>query len=100
MSEQRPDTAGPNPRRRPPTFKPRGTVGLLYLTAFFFLFSFLQILPDLVGLLGEVAPGEAQEQAAEELARQKVNVLASLALALIATWLGAWLKILPGLREG
>jgi hypothetical protein len=71
----------------------------LYVVAFFFVFSFLQVLPDLIGLLGAMPEGPAQEEAAKQVAEQNVNVYVSFALALGATVLGAWLRVLPGLRE-
>ena len=82
------------------TFRPRFTIGLFYLVTFFFLFSFLQILPDLIGLLSEMAPGQAQERAAEQLAREGVSPLASLLLSAVATSLGSYFQVLPGMREG
>ena len=83
-----------------PVFRPRFTIGLFYLVTFFFLFSILQILPDLIGLLSEMEPGPAQERAAEELAREGVSPLASLLLSVAATSLGSYLQVLPGMREG
>ncbi|MBW2229558.1 MAG: hypothetical protein JRG92_03170 [Deltaproteobacteria bacterium] len=100
MSDRKPGSSDLPARRRPPSFKPRGTIGLLYIVVFFFLFSFLQVLPDLIDLLSEMPPGPAQEEAAKRAAEQQVNVLVSVALAIGATALGAWLRILPGLREG
>jgi hypothetical protein len=93
MPEQRP------PRRAgPPPFRPRFTISLVYLVGFFFVFSFLQILPDLIGLLSEMQPGPAQERAAAALARDGVRPLVSMLLSVAATGLGAYLRVLPGLR--
>lgn len=64
---------------------------------FFFLFAFLQILPDLVALLGR-PPGPEQEEAARQAARSGTSPLASALLALIATSLGSYYRILPGMR--
>ena len=80
-------------------FRPRFTIGILYLAAFFFLFAFLQILPDLIGLL-ELPPGPEQEAAAREVARKKSSPLLSILLSVIATGIGAYYEILPGLKEG
>ncbi len=73
---------------------------MFYLVVFFFLFSLLQILPDLIGLLADMPPGPAQERAAEALARDGVSPLASLLLSVTATSLGSYLQVLPGMREG
>ena len=93
----------PNPERngqRPSyKFRPRFTIGILYLAVFFFFFAFLQILPDLIRLL-ELPPGPEQEAAARELARQKSNPLLSIILSVAATGVGAYYEILPGLKEG
>jgi len=93
----------PNPKRdgqRPSyKFRPRFTIGILYLAAFFFFFAFLQILPDLITLL-ELPPGPEQESAARELARRKSNPLLSIILSVVATGVGAYYEILPGLKEG
>jgi len=83
-----------------PSFRPRFTIGLFYLVTFFFLFSFLQILPDLIGLLSEMEPGPAQERAASQLAREGVSPLTSILLSVAVTSLGSYLQILPGMREG
>ena len=80
------------------SFRPRFTIGIFYIVGFFFLFAFLQIMPDLIQLL-ELPPGPDQEIAAQELARKKSNPLLSLILSVIATSAGAYYAILPGLSE-
>ncbi len=94
MTEQ-----SPHPRRRPPAFTPRFTLALLYLAVFFVLFSFLQVLPDLIDILGEMPPGPAQEAAAAEAAQKRTHPPTSMALALLTVGLGAYFQVLPGLRE-
>ena len=93
----------PDPRKgiRRPTlkFRPRFSIGIAYLVGFFFLFAFLQILPDLVGLL-DLPPGPEQERAAQELAQERSDPLTSLLLAVLATSIGGYYEILPGRREG
>lgn len=89
------DQGNRNRRRR---FRPRFTIGILYLAGFFFFFAFLQILPDLIQLL-ELPPGPDQEAAAKELARRKSNPLLSLILSVAATSAGAYYEFLPGLSE-
>ena len=86
---------------RPPPgkYRPRFIIGIIYLVGFFFLFAFLQILPDLVGLL-DLPPGPEQERAARELAREQSDPLTSLLLSVLVTSLGGYYQILPGMREG
>ncbi len=85
------------PRRTPPPFRPRFTIGIFYLVVFFFLFAFLQVLPDLIALLGR-PPGPEQEEAARQAARSGTNPLLSALLALVATSLGSYYQILPGMK--
>ncbi len=73
---------------------------MFYLTVFFFLFSFLQILPGLIEILGSMPPGPEQERAAAEAGHTNVSPLLSLALSLVATSLGSYYQVLPGMREG
>jgi hypothetical protein len=82
-----------------PSFRPRFTLGIVYIVFFFFLFSILQVLPDLVAVFSEMQPGPAQERAAAQLAQEHVSPLTSLLLAVAATSLGSYLQVLPGMRE-
>ena len=88
-------------RRRAPAFRPSFTLALLYLGAFFVLFAFLLILPDLLAVLRDIPPGPEQEQMAREVARQaaKPRLLWAVGLALGAVGLGAYLQVLPGLKR-
>ena len=88
-------------RRRAPAFRPSFTLALVYLAAFFVLFAFLLILPELLTVLGEVPPGPEQEQVAREVAERaaKPRILWALGLALGAVGLGAYLEVLPGLKR-
>ena len=79
-------------------FRPRFTIGILYIAGFFFFFAFLQIMPDLIQLL-DLPPGPDQEIAAQELARKKSNPLLTLLLSVGATAAGAYYALLPGLSE-
>jgi len=83
---------------RPPPFRPRFTLGVLYIAAFFVLFQFLQVLPGLIDLLGSMAPGPEQQMAAQRVMREGSSPLLSLALALAATSLGSYYQVLPGMR--
>jgi hypothetical protein len=87
-----------------PTFRPRFTLMLLYLAFFFFLFAMLFALPSLLEAARNLGPGELT---AEELARGKDAARAALAggrlvvalcLAVVATGLGSYARVLPGLR--
>jgi hypothetical protein len=93
-------SGAPKTSRPRPTFRPRFTIGIVYLVAFFVIISFLQVLPALLDLLSELPPGPAQEKAAEEIMRKGSNPLISLVLSLAATSLGSYFQILPGMREG
>ena len=88
-------------RRSAPAFRPSFTLALLYLGAFFVLFAFLLILPDLLAVLRDIPPGPEQEQMAREVARQaaKPRLLWAVGLALGAVGLGAYLEVLPGLKR-
>jgi len=84
--------------RRPPPFRPRFTLGLIYLAVFFVLFQFLQVLPELIHLLGSMEPGPDQQLAAERAMREGSSPLVSLVLALAATSLGSYYRVLPGMK--
>ena len=91
------------PRRRPPpaTFRPGLTLILLYLGAFFLLFSFLLVVPALWPLLdASSARTEAELEAlARETAQTAIRGRLGIAfgLAFLATAAGGMLKILPGI---
>jgi len=96
----------PSRRSRQPVFRPRFTLTLLYLAFFFFLFAMIFALPDLLEGARNLGPGP-EELTPEELARgrdatrdalQGGRLLVALALAVIATGLGAYARVLPGLR--
>jgi hypothetical protein len=79
---------------------------LLYLFSFFFLFAFVFGLPDLLEGARNLGPGSG-ELTPEELARGRDiqrealaggRLLVALALAVIATGLGGYARVLPGLR--
>jgi len=96
-----PETRDRNPQpgaRKPPPFRPRFTIGLVYMAVFFVLFQFLQVLPELIDLLRTMEAGVAQQQAAEHAMRVGSSPLVSLVLALAATSLGSYYKVLPGMR--
>jgi hypothetical protein len=88
-------------RRRAPAIRPSFTLALVYLLAFFVVFSLLLIMPELMGVLRDVAPGPEQERVAQEVARKAFGPRAiyALGLALAAVGLGSYLRVLPGLRR-
>lgn len=71
------------------------------MAAFFLLFAFLLILPELLTVLRDVPTGPEQEQMAQEVAQQAAGprLLWAIGLALGAVGLGAYLEILPGLKR-
>lgn len=87
-------------------FRPRFTLMLLYLAFFFILFGLLFGLPDLVEEARHLGPGP-DELTSEELAPAVATMREALAggrlyvvlgLAVIATGLGSYARVLPGLR--
>ena len=96
----------PSRRSRQPVFRPRFTLTLLYLAFFFFLFAMIFALPDLLEGARNLGPGP-EELSPEELdeardiAREALRggrLLLALGLAAIATGLGSYARVLPGLR--
>jgi hypothetical protein len=98
MSDARSTVPPARSPRRPPPFRPRFTLGLVYLAVFFVLFQFLQVLPDLLDLLGSMEPGPDQQIAAERVMREGSSPLLSLVLSLAATSLGSYYQVLPGMK--
>jgi len=95
-------------RARGPSFRPRFTLTLLYLLFFFFLFGMAFALPDLLEGAHQLAPGP-EELSPEELSRardtaqralQGGRLFLALGLAVVATGLGSYARLLPGLRGG
>jgi hypothetical protein len=84
-------------------FQPRGTLGVLYLAAFFLLYCFALVLPELAPLVEPASPEQQQalEQAAADAARAAVRARLPIALgaALLSLWLGIRFELLPGLRR-
>jgi hypothetical protein len=74
---------------------------VLYLVGFFVLYALLLILPDLLDVLAQVPPGPEQEAIAREVAREAAapRLLPAFALALVTAALGAYYRVLPGLRS-
>jgi hypothetical protein len=98
----------PPRRSEQPVFRPRFTLTILYLAFFFFLFGLLLALPELLQEARDLGPGP-DELTPEELARARDTtrealrggrLFVALGLAVIATGLGSYARLLPGLRGG
>ena len=95
------------PRRSPrPVFRPRFTLTLLYLAFFFLVFGMIFALPDLLEGARNLGPGP-EELTHEEIAQARNTarealrggrLFVALGLAVIATGLGSYARLLPGLR--
>jgi hypothetical protein len=98
---QPPQGTPPLPRRRSPVFRPSYTLLMAYVVGFFVLYALLLILPELLRVLSEVPPGPEQQRIAEEVAREaaRPRIAYAVALSLASVGLGAYLKILPGLKK-
>ena len=88
--------------------KTRTTFTFLSVVVAFFLFGLLLALPDLLEGARNLGPGP-EELTPEELDRARDTardalrggrLLLALALAVVVTGLGAYARVLPGLREG
>jgi hypothetical protein len=96
------------PPSHPPraVFRPRFTLTLLYLAFFFLVFGMIFALPDLLELVRTIEPGPEgytpdQRDAARDTAREALRggrLYVALGLAVIATGLGSYARVLPGLR--
>src|SRR5215475_5025004 len=89
--------------RRPAPFKPRFTVMLFYVAAFFVLYALLFVAPDLIPLLGPegqaLAPDELQARA-QQVAHEAMQgkVFTALVASLATVGIGVWRDVLPGVR--
>ncbi len=92
----------PRPRRAVsrPSFQPRFTLMLIYLTVFFLGYCLLLIAPELIEVARTVAPGPEQQEQARRVAYATVRprLPIALAAALVTTALLAYAKRLPGMR--
>ncbi|MCP5111212.1 MAG: hypothetical protein GY953_10285, partial [bacterium] len=88
-------------RNSGPQFRPVAVLGLLYFMAFFMLFGLLLVAPELAKVLETTPPGPEQQAAAQEAvhAAFRPHLPVALALALLTIVLGAYFKVLPGLRH-
>jgi len=100
MTDPTPDPLRPAPRRRAAPFRPRFTIGIVYLAGFTLLFMLLMLMPDLLDVLAAGGDELTMQRHAEEVARANARPQIALGLSLLATALGGYFQVLPGLREG
>ena len=89
-------------RRRAPPFRPVFSLTLAYFAGFFLLFCLLIVAPALVEVAREGEPSPEMEARAQIAAHDAIQGRLPLAMiaALVATGIGAYARVLPGLREG
>jgi hypothetical protein len=83
-------------------FKPRATLGLLYLFGLFFLFCFLLAAPTFWHVLQTTEPGPEQQQIAEQAVKKAMSLTRlgiALGLAGLVTLIGGRFRLLPGTRR-
>jgi hypothetical protein len=75
-------------------------MSLIYLFGFFFLYCLVLIAPALYEVAQTLPPGPEQEEAAKQAAQQAIQPRLAIAIgaAVFTTTLGAYFKVLPGLR--
>jgi len=90
------------PSRTTP-FRPRFTLMILYVAGFFLLYALLFVAPDLAPLLGaegQSLPPEELQARAQQVSQQAMRgkVPFALVASLVTVGLGAWRRVLPGMR--
>jgi hypothetical protein len=88
--------------RRPPAFRPVFGLTLAYFVGFFLLFCLLIAAPALLDVARKGEPAQELEARAQSAAHDAIEGRLPLALfgALVATGLGVYARVLPGLRDG
>lgn len=93
-------------RRRPrpaPTLRPRATLGLLYVTFFFFLYCFALALPAFIEVAPSLPPEPTPDEAQQSIELMRRSLRGKVPIALIAstvtTGLGIYAGLLPGFRS-
>ena len=81
--------------------RPRFTLLLIYLFAFFFLFCLILVVPALFEVLQTLPPGPEQEEAARIAAQEAASgkLGAAFLLATFATGVGLYKHWLPGTQR-
>jgi len=90
----------PPPARRPAAFRPRFSISLIYLAGFALLFMMLMCLPGWLDVFAAGGNEETMTAAAAAVARESARPPLAMLLSLLATGLGGYYEVLPGLREG
>ena len=90
--------------RSGPSFRPEFTLFLVYFFVLFVFFALLLALPDLLEGMRTLPPQasiEAERAAGAEIARRAVAGKLTFAFiaALVALGLGAYTRVLPGIRK-
>ncbi|MCH7598770.1 MAG: hypothetical protein IH881_03495 [Myxococcales bacterium] len=94
----------PNPprttQRDGPRYRPVALLGLLYFALLFLGFGLLLVVPELVQVFEEIAPGPEQQAAAQQAVHEvfRPRLPIALVMALAATAVGTHFKLLPGFR--
>lgn len=85
---------------RPPVYRPRALLGLLYLLGIFLVISLLSILPEMMRILETTPPGPEQEELAKRVAEEafRPRLYFTMTLAVLLTAGGGYLGVLPGLK--
>jgi hypothetical protein len=87
-----------------PVFRPAFTLLMLYFFAFFVFFAVLLALPALLEGMRTIPPAttlEAERAAGAEIAKRAVQgkLLYALLAAIVATGIGSYGRILPGVKR-
>lgn len=90
----------PPERRRAPAFRPRFTISIVYLVGFALLFMALMCLPGMLEVLAAGGDEQTLTRRAAEVARANAHPRIAVLLSLLATGLGGYYEVLPGMREG
>lgn len=100
MSNPNPNPTPAPRRRRGAPFRPRFTVSMFYLAAFALAFMMLMCLPGWLEVLAAGGNEETITRRAAEVARANARPHVAMLLSLLATGLGGYYEVLPGMREG
>jgi hypothetical protein len=89
------------PSRTNPQFRPRATLGLLYLFGLFFLFCFVLAAPTFWHVFRTTEPGPEQQEIAKQAVQEAMSLTRlglALGLAALVTLIGGRFRLLPGTR--
>jgi len=89
----------PSHARGTSPFRPRFTLTLLYVFFFTLAYGLAFVAPALWEVWRSLPPGPAQQEAARQAAQGAVHLRLALLAAIATTALGAWARVLPGLKR-